>query len=150
MDTPYGDYVDAIPGKEYEIYIYYHNNASSALDPTATAKGVALQVAMPERVTAGQTAVIKGTISSENAVPSEVWDAAFLTAQENIRFGVVPNSAVLHSLGETDGDLLDLNAIFGDGVTFSPNKNTPGEVPCTEEGSRGYITLRVKADAIDD
>ncbi len=145
-DAYYDDNVYAVPGKEYEVYIYYHNNADLFWDTYATAKGVMLQVDMPERVLKGKTAVIKGSISSENTTPKKVWDSAFLTATEDIRFSVVPNSAVLHSFGETDGYLLDLNEVFSEGALFSPSINTPGEIP---EESSGYITLRIKADLIN-
>lgn len=168
---PYTDTVEVEPWKEYEIYIYYHNNASSALGDKAAAHNAKLAVMIPFKLKKDETGVVKGIISSSDADPSTVWDSAYMHASEDLELYYVEDSAILHSFGETDGEVLDPKLLFGKndipvlsndgsgyknyaggdtdkevlgkGVQFSPDKATPGEIPTSEDGSRGYITLRV-------
>lgn len=146
-DDYYSDEIDVTAGNEYELYVYYHNNASSLTN--AVAEDVALHVIGPGSLKKGETGTFYGVIKSSNADPKVVWDAAFLHAIDNVKITYIRGSAILHSYGETDGDKLDVDSVFGQGALFSPNKDTPGVIPSTEEGSRGYITLRIKAESTD-
>ena len=147
-DDPHLDEAVLEAGKEYEIYVYYHNNASSATGEKGIAHDVSLTIMAPFKLNKGETGVVKGIIRSSDSKPKSVWDSAYLNATEDIELYYVKDSAVIHSYGETDGDVLDAELLFGEkGVPFSPSKDAPGEIPSTEEGSRGYITLRLQAVA---
>lgn len=144
------DNVIVEPGEEYEVNIYYHNNASASLnegDRRGIAENVRLRMNyIASTLNAGEAAVIRGTISSSNAIPKEVWDTAYLNAKEAIGLRYVPNSAVLHNTGSLGGTVLNDDAVFGkDGGTFiGYSKNYWGLIPGCNEFA-GYVTFRLKA-----
>ena len=145
---PYEDYVDIEVGKEYEVYVYYHNNASPSLNESGVglAQNVRLKTDMPSELHSGDTAVIKGTI--EWGTPgnkSEVWDTAFLTAHDTVYLRYVENSAIIHNQGDANGSILDANALFGDGALLAYDTRYWGIIPGCDEYA-GYVTYRVKAD----
>lgn len=147
---PYEDYVDIEVGKEYEVYIYYHNNASESLNASGKglAQNVRLKTELPSELHNGDTAVIKGTI--EWGRPNDkksVWDTAFLTAKDTVYLRYVENSAVLHNQGNANGSILDANALFGDGALLAYDTINLGWgiIPGCNEYA-GYVTYRVKAD----
>lgn len=145
---PYEDYVDIEIGKEYEVYVYYHNNASASLNESGAglAQNVRLKTELPSTLHDGDTAVIKGTLSWGTADNmKEVWDTAFLTAHDTVYLRYVENSAVIHNQGTANGSILDANALFGDGALLAYDNNYWGVIPGCNEYA-GYITYRVKAD----
>ena len=103
----YTDLVNAVPGEEYEVYVYYHNNASPSLNDQAHnyagwAYNTRLNIEYPEKVKKGQTAVIKGTISwnktdDADAETFNVWDTTFIKASDEIYLRHDPNSVELHN-----------------------------------------------------
>ena len=158
----YSDVVEAVPGEEYEVYVYYHNNARPDLGSAGYAYNVALRMESPEKLNAGQTAVIKGYISwnkeanNPNAEKFSVWDSTFLKASETLYLRYVPNSAVLHngntSATSANGTILNAEALWGNGAflgydiqTLSTGQNTWGVIPGCNNYA-GYVTFRLKAD----
>ena len=146
----YDDNVIVEPGEEYEVFIYYHNNASASLnegDRRGIAENVRLRMNyIASTLNAGEAAVIRGTISSSNAIPKEVWDTAYLNAKEAVGLRYVPNSAVLHNTGSLGGTVLNDDAVFGkDGGTYlGYSKGYWGMIPGCNEYA-GYVTFRLKA-----
>ena len=144
------DNVIVEPGEEYEVNIYYHNNASASLnegDRRGIAENVRLRMNyIASTLNAGEAAVIRGTISSSNAIPKEVWDTAYLNAKEAVGLCYVPNSAVLHNTGSLGGTVLNDDAVFGkDGGTYlGYSKGYWGMIPGCNEFA-GYVTFRLKA-----
>lgn len=144
------DNVIVEPGEEYEVNIYYHNNASASLnegDRRGIAENVRLRMNyIASTLNAGEAAVIRGTISSSNAIPKEVWDTAYLNAKEAVGLRYVPNSAVLHNTGSLGGTVLNDDAVFGkDGGTYlGYSKGYWGMIPGCNEYA-GYVTFRLKA-----
>ena len=144
------DNVIVEPGEEYEVFIYYHNNASASLnegDRRGIAENVRLRMNyIASTLNAGEAAVIRGTISSSNAIPEEVWDTAYLNANEAVGLRYVPNSAVLHNTGSLGGTVLNDDAVFGkDGGTYlGYSKGYWGMIPGCNEFA-GYVTFRLKA-----
>ena len=139
------------PGSEYEIFVYYHNNASAKLndgDHRGIAQNVRLRMdKITDRLEAGHAAVIKGTISASNATPKEVWSTSYLHAKETVSLRYVPNSAKLSNSGSLNGSTLNDDALFGkDGGTFlGYTKNYWGAIPGCNEYA-GYVKFRIKAD----
>lgn len=163
----YTDEVDLEVGKEYEVYVYYHNNAhkDSPLS-TGVAQNVRLKMEIPEKVSKNQTAVVKGTITwnkSGNTVDLfNVWDTAFLNANDTIYLRYVPGTLKIHNSGtekggqpvpesrggSTNGMALDADAMFGeDGVKLAhyAAENLWGVIPACNEYA-GYVTFRLKVD----
>lgn len=141
----YTDNINLQGGKEYEVYVYYHNNAKSSLNASGKgiAKDVKLRMEMPAVVKAGQTASINGYISASNATPGTVYDDVKGKASSDIALRYVPSSAKIHNFGKTDGATLpDTLITTGTPLGFdSLNGVVPG---CNEYA--GYVTFRIKAD----
>ena len=117
------DKVNLEVGQEYEVSIWYHNNAKSKLNKKENggigiAENVRLRVEQPEKVTGGTSAVIKGFITSTNANPTEVWDTAYAYSDTTVLLRYVPNSATIHSLGNINGEILSSEALFGEKGAF--------------------------------
>lgn len=154
VEGPHYDEVEVVPGKEYEVYIFFHNNASASLNDSGQgiADNVRLATKLPEKLEAGQTGTIYGTISSTNTDPASVWDTAFLKATDTVYMRYVPDSAVIHSFGTADGAILDADALFSEeGAKLAYNLANAngtsmwGMIPGCNEYA-GYVTYRVKAD----
>lgn len=167
----YVDEVTIEPGAEYEVFVWFHNNASSNLnsiqDGIGIADNVRLLLSIPEIVPAGHAAAIKATISADNANPNEVWDLAFAKTEQGVALRFVPNSAVLHynepgtydsakggwydSKGRetAEGKILNEDALFGrdgyGGAKLTYWEQNWGYLPACSEYS-GYVLFRLKAD----
>ena len=154
VEGPHLDEVEVVPGKEYEVYVYFHNNASASLNESGKgiADNVRLATKLPEKLEKGQTGTIYGTITSTNTDPESVWDTAFLKATDTVYMRYVPDSAVIHNAGTANGAILDANALFSEqgaklAYNLANSKGTSmwGIIPGCNEYA-GYVTYRLKAD----
>lgn len=148
----FGENVDLTPGKEYEVYVFYHNNAASNLNDAAhDYKGIAqnafMRVQMPASVTAGQNARVTGFVGASNAKPAQVWDEAYgkNTSTGDVALRYVPNSAKITNLGATNGQSIDLNKLTSATGTPLGYDKLDGKLPGCNEFS-GYVTYRFKVD----
>ena len=146
--STYTDNIALQPGKEYELYVYYHNNASETLNDAAhnykgIAKEVKLRMEMPATVKAGQTASINGYISASNATPGTVYDDAKATTTSDVALRYVPGSAVITNFGATNGSTLP-DSIMTSGAALGFDK-LDGTIPGCNHYS-GYVKLRIKVD----
>lgn len=145
----FSDSVNLEVGKEYEVYIYYHNNASVSLNSgggQGIANNVRLSIAMPAKLSKGDQGVIKGTISSTNTNPLSVWDKTYINAKDTVYLRYVGNSAVIHNDGTANGSVLDAPSLFSDGgAKIGHWKEHWGVVPGCNEYA-GYVTYRFKVD----
>lgn len=158
------DNITVEPGKEYEVFIYYHNNASATLNNSegdALALNTRVATSFPTKLVAGDSGVIRGSVSASNSDPVKVWDTAFFKADQTIYLSYVPNTAVLHSSEKcksTDGTILAADAFFASDEDVQKQTDTVGAmiacynadnlwgtIPGCNEYA-GYITYRVKAD----
>lgn len=150
-DEKFVDKVNLEVGKEYEVEIWYHNNAKSKLNKkenngVGIAENVRLRVEQPEKITAGHSGVIKGIISSTNAKPGEVWDTAYAYSDTTVLTRYVANSATIHSLGNINGEILSSEAMFGEnGAKLGYWNDLWGTLPGCNEYS-GYVTYRFVVD----
>ena len=144
----FGDEVTVEPGKTYEVYIYYHNNAD-AHDVGKTAIGIADGAAMkssfPATVKAGERATVTGTIFASDTDPLEVWDGAYLNPTQDLYLRYVPGTATIHNGGALDGQSIGPDYLFGDGALLGYNKFS-GLLPGCNEYA-GYVTYQIFADA---
>lgn len=148
----FGENVDLVPGKEYEVYVYYHNNAATALNtPEYDYRGIALntrmKVQMPATVAAGQDARVTGTVSADNAQPRAVWDEAYgkNTSNGAVALRYVPNSAKIASEGAINGQSLDINQLASANGALLGYDKLDGKVPGCMKYT-GYVTYRFKVD----
>ena len=150
-NSQYRDSVEVQPGKEYQAYVYFHNNASKTLNSDKYQnKGVALdakmRLAMPDSVKAGSKTGMAAFVSASNAKPAEVFDDAFLTAKRDVAIRYVPGSAKITSKGAVNGQTLS-DGLFGKGALLGYD-SLNGKLPGCNEFS-GYVTFKFRADAAD-
>ncbi len=144
------DYVDTLkiePGKEYEVYIYYHNNAASNLNSSGKgiANGVKVSSAYPTIVKKGEKGMVSGIISSTDGNPPKVWDEAYLTTdydEVNLRYKT--GTAIIHNGGRVNGSVLSTN-LFTEAGTYIGINVLDGRIPGCAEYS-GYITYTLVAE----
>lgn len=155
---PYTDELEVIPGKEYEVYIYYHNNAASNTNASGLgmATNVKLSSAYPTVLNVGERGMISGIVSWSYVTPEEpndakegkVWDEAYLTTKTN---GVVlrykTGTATIHNGGKANGMVLPTDLFTEAGTPIGYNKLS-GTLPGCAEYS-GYITYTLIAENID-
>jgi uncharacterized repeat protein (TIGR01451 family) len=150
----FGDEVKVVPGKEYEVYIYYHNNAASNLN--ASGKGIANNVRITTNfdsaVNSSKKATITAFINATDATPTRIWDEAYMTTDStaDVVLRYVNASATIHNAGSTNGMKLSTD-LFGDdtkgeGHYIGVNK-LDGRLPGCAEYS-GYITYRLRAEQV--
>ena len=153
-----GKYVDTVnvtAGKEYEVYIYFHNNAKTSLNKTADGKlgpGVATQVKVSTGLSAwtinsSKKIKVSGVISSSNTNPASVWDEAYLTttSKDDIVLKYVTASAKIHNSFEANNSVLSDKYLFSSEGTYIGVNKLNGYIPGCAEYS-GHITYRIRAD----
>lgn len=143
-NTTYSDSISLQSGKEYVVYVYYHNNAAANLN--LVANGTYAKAQIPAVVPAGSNGTkAVGYVGATNATPKEVWDDISFknTTGGDIALRYVTGSATIHNFGATDGAKLSDNIVTS-GASLGYNA-IDGNVPGCDEFA-GYVTFRVKAD----
>ena len=123
--------IEVVPGRQYLVYIYFHNNASSTFNDKAhNYSGVAVKSRMSSSfstvLTPNEKGKITATITADNANPSSVWDEAYMTTStDKVLMHYVAGSAKIYndwkanntvmpsSLFTEQGTLIGLNALNG-------------------------------------
>lgn len=147
-NTTYGENVTLQPGKEYEVFVLYHNDAGSHLNDAAhdykgIAKDAFMRVQMPAHVKSGREARITGFVGASNANPGQVWDEAYGQAAGDYNLSYVADSATIYSNGAINGKKLP-NNLYTTGTPLGFDA-LDGKLPgCTEFS--GYVTFRFKVD----
>lgn len=146
------EYVDELkiePGKEYEVYIFYHNNAKSSTNPSGVgiATDVVVSSIFPGYVNSSEKGKVSATITSPYANPTQVWDEAYFTTDSDVDIVLryVDASAKIYNAGKVNGSILS-EALFNKGVLIGIN-SLDGRIPgCTEYS--GHIIYRVRAEQV--
>ncbi|HUO61928.1 MAG TPA: hypothetical protein VMT96_00555 [Candidatus Bathyarchaeia archaeon] len=146
-DSAYSDNTTVEPGKTYDVYVYYHNDASSTLNDAAhnqvgIAQNVNLRMEMPATVQSGETADINGYITASNANPGTVYDDSKVTASADVALRYVPGSATIHNFGSTNGQTLP-DSLVTTGTPLGYNA-LDGTIPGCNEYS-GYAVFSFTA-----
>lgn len=146
--STYADNISLTAGKEYTVYIYYHNNAASILNDSGVgiAKDAYVKAAIPAIVKNGSTDTkAVGYVGASNANPTQVWDNIGFanTTGGDIALRYVDGSAKIYNFGTTNGATLS-DSIITTGATIGFNA-LDGNVPGCNEYA-GYVTFNIKAD----
>lgn len=153
----YSDEVSVVPGKEYEVYIYYHNNAGS--DTNQSGLGLALltraAATYPAKIGKNASGTLTGEITwkyitslNDTAHDGKVWDEAYLrTDYDDVFLRYKPGSAIIHNGGAANGSVLSTN-LFSENGTYIGYNSLNGVMPGCAEYS-GHITYTLVADKID-
>lgn len=88
---------DLVPGHEYQVQVYVHNNAASNLNAggTGIAHDTTVRAALPASVNGSET--VDGFVVASNAAPKEVYDTAALKSAGNVDLEYVNGSAMLRT-----------------------------------------------------
>jgi uncharacterized repeat protein (TIGR01451 family)/LPXTG-motif cell wall-anchored protein len=147
-NSTYTEEVALEAGKQYEVFVYYHNNAASNLNDAAhnfkgIAQNAAMRVQMPASVKAGEKARVTGFVSASNATPQQVWDEAYASSANGVALRYVQGSAKIHNFGATNGASLP-NELLTTGTPLGFDA-LDGKVPGCDEFA-GYVTFRFQVD----
>lgn len=151
---PYSDEIEIVAGKEYEVYIYFHNDAASNTNETGygVAKNVRVSSTYPAYISHGNRGTITGNIVWSYVTPddsstneSKVWDEAYCTAKgKNIILKYKEKSAVLHNSGEANGVHLPDDLFTENGTPIGYDELDGTLQGCAEYS--GYITYTLVAE----
>ena len=150
--APYTDEIVIEPGKEYEVYIYYHNNAAEDTNDSGYGIATAAKVASsyPAVVEQGTVGTVTGNITwnyvdyNDETHDGIVWDEAFVTTEADcVTLKYKVGSAVIHNFGEVNGSVLSEDFFSEQGTAIGYNE-LKGVIPGGAEYS-GYITYTLTA-----
>lgn len=140
----YADNISLTAGKQYVIYVYYHNNAASNFN--LVAKDTYARAEVPAIIGGGETKQAAAYVGASNANPTSVYDDIQFKNPTNgdIALRYVPGSTTIHNFGPTNGATMPDTILGNGGVKLGYNAldgNLPG---CNQYA--GYVTFRVQAD----
>ena len=139
-------------GKDYVVTIYYHNDAASNFNKVEyNYKGVAqktrLSAAFPDALDAGQKGQVDGLIYSVTANPEEVWDEAYLIADEKVKLSYISGSAKIYNDWALSGSEMNSAELFSADGTYLGVKEFNGLIPGCAEYS-GTVVFRIHAEKV--
>ena len=139
-------------GKDYVITIYYHNDAASIYNKVEyNYKGVAqktrLSAAFPDTLDEGEKGEIAGLIYSVTANPEEVWDEAYLIADERVKLSYISGSAKIYNDWDLSGSEINSAELFSSDGTYLGVKVFNGLIPGCAEYS-GTVVFRIHAEKV--
>ena len=139
-------------GRDYEVYIYYHNNASATYndkqhDYAGVARGTKLATSFPVSLEKGEKGTVSATITADNTIVPKVWDEAFMTATEKVTLAYVSASAKIYN-DWNEGTVLSTDLFNGEG-TYLGLRDLNGVILGCDEYS-GYVLYRIRATKVDE
>ena len=149
---PYSSEIEIEAGKQYEVYIYYHNDASETFNDEAhnyvgIARDVRLASSFPHELKAGERGAVTGKITATNTNPEAVWDEAYVTAKEDMTLHYVTGSAKIYNQWETNGSTLS-TSLFSSTGTFLGFKKLNGVLFGCDPYS-GQVVYTIQTQAVD-
>jgi uncharacterized repeat protein (TIGR01451 family) len=157
----YADEVRLEAGKEYEVYSYYHNNATDkslregekpiGQTETGIADEVRMHANFPAKVRAGERLAVNTIISArfsdsvDASVPREIWDGAYVSADDTVYLRYVPGTATIHNAGELNGKNVGPDYLFSEQGALLGYNIFSGILPGCNEYA-GYVTYRFRVD----
>ena len=155
-NTKFGENATLTPGKEYEVFAYYHNNGDTDLNASGAtvATGAFMRAQMPATVNAGENARVTVFVGATNAkhldaagtnLGNQVWDEAFAKNSTNgaVALRYVSGSAKITSNGAVNGKSMP-DTLYTTGAALGYDA-LDGKLPGCLQYS-GYVTYRFKVD----
>lgn len=139
-------------GKQYEVYIYYHNDASKTYNDAkynykGVARGVSVSTDFPSELAKGEVGMVSGKIKADNTEPRTVWDEAYVRAREAMTLHYVEGSAKIYNAGPVNGSVLSTK-IFSEEGTLIGFSELRGMILGCDEYS-GHIIYTIQTQAVD-
>lgn len=150
--TDLKDEIVVSPGKQYLVYVYFHNNASATLNDSAHNNvGVALGTRMATTFSTVLTPAEKGTvfarITANNSNPEAVWDEAYMsTTTDKILLHYVLGSAKIYNDWKLNGSVMPSTLFTEEGALLGLN-GLNGVIPGCEE-YHGVVTYVLQAEEL--
>ncbi|MBR2795674.1 DUF11 domain-containing protein [Candidatus Saccharibacteria bacterium] len=144
--------IEVVPGKQYLVYIYFHNNASSTYNDSAhNNSGVALRTRMSSSfstvITPAEKGTITGTITADNSNPLSVWDEAYMTTKsDKVLLSYVAGSAKIYNDWKANGSVMPSSLFTEEGTLVGLNALN-GVIPGCEE-YHGVVTYVLQAEEL--
>lgn len=140
-------------GKTYEVYVYYHNDASGtyndkAHDYVGVARDSKISASFPATIRKGESAQVTATISSSTTAVPKVWDEATLIADTNVTFAYEANTAKIYNDWGVNGSTLSTDLFTEDGTYIGLNSLNGLILGCDEYS--GQVVFRIKALTPED
>lgn len=107
--------------KQYEVLIYYHNNASEESNMkennyVGVARDTRISSMFPLTLKRGERGGVVAKISSTTTDPETVWDGAYITAAEDMTLHYVTASAKIYNGFDANGSVLSTNLFSEQGT----------------------------------
>lgn len=130
------------PGKTYEVYIYYHNDAASNTNETGEgiASGVKINSHFSEELVANEKGYVNATIAAADTEPLAVWDELKIISEKDAK--LVASAATIHNSWKTDGMTLGEGFFTDDGAYLGVNSLNGVVFGCAEYS--GYVTYELE------
>ena len=144
--------IEIIPGKQYLVYIYFHNNASATYNDVAHDRaGVALRTRMSSSFSTVLTPEAKGTvtatITADNSNPLSVWDEAYMTTStDKVLLHYVAGSAKIYNKWAANGSVMPSHLFSEEGTLIGLNALN-GVIPGCEE-YHGHVAYVLQAEEL--
>ncbi|MBO4812627.1 DUF11 domain-containing protein [Candidatus Saccharibacteria bacterium] len=144
--------VEVVPGRQYIVSIYFHNNASSTFNNAAhNYSGVAIGTRMSSTfstyLTSGERGAIAATIKANNSKPGSVWDEAYMTTKsDRVVMRYVTGSAKIHNNWKTSNTTLP-STLFTEGGAYLGLNALNGVIPGCEE-YHGVVRYVLQAEEL--
>lgn len=144
--------VEVIPGKQYLVYVYFHNNASSTYNDSAhNHEGVAVATRMSSAfstvLTPAERATISATITANNSNPGSVWDEAYMTTSyDKVLLRYVEGSAKIYNDWGANGSIMPSSLFTEEGTLIGLNELN-GVIPGCEE-YHGVVSYVLEASEL--
>ncbi len=151
--TQMANEIEVVPGKQYLVRIYFHNNASSTFNDAAhNNSGVATQSRVSSSfstlIKKGERGTITGTISAENTNPKSVWDEAYMTTNlDQVYVRYVEGSAKIYNGYATNGSTLSSNIFTKEGTYIGLNSLNGLILGCEEYS--GVVSYVLQVDSLN-
>ena len=141
-------------GKQYEVYIYYHNNAAWELNRAehkykGVARNVRLIANFPTKLTAGERKHVSAIIRADNTDPEAVWARAYIIAKEDMTLHYVTGSAKIYNDWKANGSVLSIKLFSSDG-TFLGLDALNGVILGDQKLYSGYVVYTILTKAAQD
>lgn len=150
--TDLNNEVEVIPGRQYLVYIYFHNNASATFNDSAhnhsgVAVGTRLASTFSTVLTPAEQGTISATITANNTNPASVWDEAHMTTKtDKVLLHYVPGSAKIYNDWKTNGTVMPSSLFAEEGVPIGLTALN-GLIPGCEE-YHGVVSYVLQAEEL--
>lgn len=134
--SAYATQANVSDNQEIVMAVYFHNNADSSLNLTATNTRVKFELP----TNSATSLSTKAYITADNANPNQVWSTADLTSSSPFTLSYIPGSAKLHTNYVSGVAVSD--SVVTDGALIGTS-GTDGKVQGCLQFS-GYVTIRAK------